>query len=83
MTEVHCTAQVDYDPKKAVVSKRVTDEIVANANRWTQFIIHSGVRFEDLSDEWLAVFDGQSEISTASAELVRLIDIAILKDEKK
>lgn len=70
-------------PKKAVVSKRVTDEIVTNANRWTQFIIHSGVRFEDLSDEWLAVFDGQSEISTASAELVRLIDIAILKDEKK
>lgn len=69
--------------KTAVVSKKVTDEIVANANRWTQFIIHSGVRFEDLSDEWLAVFDGQSEISTASAELVRLIDIAILKDEKK
>ena len=69
--------------KTAVVSKKVTDEIVANANRWTQFIIHSGVRFEDLSDGWLAVFDGQSEISTASAELVRLIDIAILKDEKK
>lgn len=67
--------------KTAVVSKKVTDEIVANSNRWTQFIIHSGVRFEDLSDEWLAVFDGQSEISTASAELVRLIDIAIERDK--
>ena len=70
-------------PKKAVVSKRVTDEIVANANRWTQFIIHSGIRFEDLSDEWCSFFDSQSEISSASTELVRLIDIAIARDEKK
>lgn len=69
--------------KSATVSKKLTDEIVANSNRWTQFIIHSGVRFEDLSDEWLAVFDAQAEISTASTELVRLIDIAIAKDEKK
>lgn len=66
--------------KKAVVSKRVTDEIVTNANRWTQFIIHSGVRFEDLSDEWVRFFDSQSEISTASTELVRLVDIAIKND---
>lgn len=69
-------------PKKAVVSKRVTDEIVANSNRWTQFIIHSGVRFEDLSDEWLQVFDAQAEISTASTELVRLIDLAIAQDNR-
>ena len=68
-------------PKKAVVSKRVTDEIVANSNRWTQFIIHSGIRFEDLSDEWIAVFDAQAEISTAQTELVRLIDIAIERDK--
>lgn len=67
-------------PKKAVVSKRVTDEIVANANRWTQFIIHSGVRFEDLSDEWCSFFDSQAEINTASTELVRLVDIAIKND---
>lgn len=66
--------------KKAVVSKKITDEILANSNRWTQFIIHSGVRFEDLSDEWIAVFDAQAEISTAQAELVRLVDIAIKND---
>jgi len=69
--------------KTAVVSKKVTDQIVQNANRWTQFIIHSGVRFEDLSDEWLQVFDAQAEVETASTELVRLIDLAIAKDEKK
>lgn len=69
--------------KSATVSKKLTDEILANSNRWTQFIIHSGVRFEDLSDEWVRFFDQQSEISTASTELVRLIDLAILKDEKK
>ena len=67
-------------PKRAVVSKKVSDEEKLNANRWTQFIIHSGVRFEDLSDEWLEVFDAQAEISTASEMLVKLIDIAIQKD---
>lgn len=69
--------------KSATVSKKMSDEILANSNRWTQFIIHSGVRFEDLSDEWVAFFDQQAEISTAQTELVRLIDLAILKDEKK
>jgi hypothetical protein len=69
--------------KSATVSKKLTDEIVANSHRWTQFIIHSGVRFEDLSDEWVQFFDQQAEISTAQTELVRLIDLAIAKDEKK
>lgn len=69
--------------KSATVSKKITDEIVANSNRWIQFIIHSGVRFEDLSDEWVQFFDQQAEISTASTELVRLIDIAITQDNSK
>lgn len=68
--------------KKAVVSKRITDEQIKNSERWTQFIIHSGVRFEDLSDEWVLFFDQQAEISTAQTELVRLIDIAIAKDNR-
>ena len=66
--------------KTAVVSKKVSDQQVKDANRWTQFIIHSGVRFEDLSDEWLMFFDSQSDISSASTELVRLVDIAIKND---
>lgn len=70
-------------PKRVVVSKKATDEQIKNSERWTQFIIHSGVRFEDLSDEWLQVFDAQAEISTASTELVRLIDAAILADNKR
>lgn len=69
--------------KTAIVSKKITDEIVANSNRWTQFIIHSGIRFEDLSDEWVRFFDGQSEISTAQTELVRLIDLAIQADKTR
>ena len=69
--------------KSATVSKKVTDEIVTNANRWTQFIIHSGIRFEDLSDEWVRFFDQQAEIITAQVELVRLIDIAIDNDKVK
>lgn len=70
-------------PKRAVVSKKVSDEEKLNSNRWTQFIIHSGVRFEDLSDEWLAFYDAQADISSASTELVRLIDLAIDADKIK
>lgn len=69
--------------KKAVVSKRNTDEQIKNSERWTQFIIHSGIRFEDLSDEWCSFFDSQAEISTAQTELVRLIDLAIEADKVK
>ncbi len=69
--------------KKAVVSRKVSDEQLQNSNRWTQFIIHSGIRFEDLSDEWCLFYDAQAEISSASTELVRLIDLAIERDEKK
>lgn len=70
-------------PRKVVVSKKVSEQQIEDANRWTQFIIHSGVRFEDLSDEWLAFYDAQAEISSASTELVRLIDIAIDADKIK
>ena len=69
--------------KKAIVSRKVSDEQLQNANRWTQFIIHSGIRFEDLSDEWVRFFDAQAEISTAQTELVRLIDLAIEADKVK
>lgn len=70
-------------PKKAIVSKRIKDEQIKNSERWQQFVIHSGIRFEDLSSEWVDFFDAQAEISTAQTELIRLIDIAIERDEKK
>lgn len=70
-------------PKRAVVSKKLSDEEKLNANRWTAFIKASGTPFLSLSNEWLAFFDGQSNIETAETELVRLIDIAIAKDENK
>ena len=70
-------------PRKAIVSKRVSEDEKLNAKRWEQFIIHSGIRFEDLSSEWVAFFDAQAEISTAQKELVGLIDLAIEKDERK
>ena len=70
-------------PRKAIVSKRISEDEKLNSIRWTQFIIHSGVRFEDLSDEWVEFFDSQAEISTAQTELVRLIDLAIEADKVK
>lgn len=69
--------------KRVSVSKRPSAEQIQDAKRWEQFIIHSGIRFEDLSNEWVEFFDAQAEISTAQIELVRLIDLAILKDENK
>lgn len=74
-------------PKRAVVSKKISDEEKLNAARWTAFIKASGTPFLSLSNEWLLFFDAQSNIETAETELVRLIDIAIesdkIKDEKK
>lgn len=66
--------------KRVSVTKRPTGEQIKNHERWEQFIKASGVPFIDLSDEWVTFFDAQSVISTASTELVRLIDIAIEKD---
>ena len=66
-------------PKKKVsVSKRPSSEQIQDAKRWEQFIIHSGIRFEDLSSEWVAFFDAQADPQSASTELVRLIDLAIV-----
>ena len=70
-------------PKRAVVSKKVSDDEKLNAKRWEAFLVASGTPFLSLSNEWLAFFDAQSNIETASTELVRLIDLAIEKDEKK
>ena len=69
-------------PKRVSVAKRPSAEQIKNSERWEQFIIHSGIRFEDLSSEWVEFFDAQSEIATAQSELVRLIDLAIAQDEK-
>lgn len=69
--------------KKAIVSRKVSDEQLQNAIRWEKFLIASGTPFLSLSNEWLAFFDGQSNIETAQIELVRLIDLAIAKDESK
>jgi hypothetical protein len=66
--------------KKAVVSKRVSDDQILNSNRWIAFIEASGTPYENLSESWLAFFDGQAEIETATVELVKLIDAAIKAD---
>lgn len=70
-------------PKRAVVSKKLSDEEKLNASRWTAFIKASGTPFLSLSNEWLAFFDAQANIETAETELVRLIDAAILADSVK
>lgn len=69
--------------KKAIVSKKLSDEEKLNASRWSAFIKASGTPFLSLSNEWLMFFDSQANIETAETELVRLIDIAIAQDEKK
>lgn len=68
--------------KKKVVSvaRKTTVEDKLNSLRWTEFVKASGTPFLSLSKEWLAFFDAQSEIETASSELERLVDIAIQKD---
>lgn len=70
-------------PRKAVVSKRVSEDEKLNATRWTAFIKASTLAYEYLTEEWLDFFSAQADPTVASTELVRLIDIAIERDEKK
>lgn len=67
-------------PKKVVVSKKVSDQQIIDAQRWNCFIAASALPFEQLTESWLDVFDCQSNPETASTELVRLVDIAIKND---
>ena len=69
--------------KRSVVSKKVSDEEKLNALRWSAFIVASGTPVNELTDEWYTFFDKQADVETASIELVKLVDLAILKDEKK
>lgn len=71
-------------PKKKVsVTKRPSAEQIQDAKRWDSFIKASSLPYEQLSEEWLDFFSAQSDPQSASTELVRLIDLAILRDEKK
>ena len=70
-------------PKRAVVSKKVSEQQIIDAARWKAFIYASTLAYEYLSESWLDFFSAQSDPTVAGTELVRLIDIAILKDEKK
>lgn len=67
--------------KKAIVSRKVSDDQLQDAKRWNCFIAASSLPFEQLTDAWLDVFDSQSNPESASTELVRLIDIAIERDK--
>lgn len=66
--------------KKAVVSRKVSDDQIQDANRWNCFIAASAIPFEQLTDAWLSFFDSQSNPGSASTEIVRLVDIAIKND---
>lgn len=70
-------------PRKVVVSKKLSDSQIVDANRWQAFIKASVLSYEYLTEEWLDFFSAQSDPQSAATELVRLIDIAILKDETK
>lgn len=69
-------------PKRAVVSKKVTDQQIIDAARWNAFISASGLPYNQLTPTWLDAFDSQSDPSTASTLLVELVDIAMVQDNK-
>lgn len=67
-------------PRKAVVTKRVSDQQIIDAARWQAFIAASGLPYNQLTPTWLDAFDAQSDPSTASTLLVELVDIAMAQD---
>lgn len=70
-------------PRKVVVSKKLSEQQIVDAARWKAFIKASGTSYENITEEWWAFFEAQSDPASASTQLVRLIDLAILKDEAK
>lgn len=66
--------------KKAVVSKKVSDQQITDASRWVHFLAASALPFEQLTDAWLDFFSAQADPHSASTEIVRLVDIAIKND---
>lgn len=62
------------------MSKKVSDQQIEDARRWSDFIRASGVPFSELTEEWKDFFDAQSDTATASFKLVKLLDIACEHD---
>ncbi|MCY1430877.1 hypothetical protein D9M71_468340 [compost metagenome] len=70
--------------KRVSVGKRPSAEQIKNSERWVAFLAASETPYQDLTEEWYAFFEGQSEVSTSTGEnLVKLIDLAIEADKVK
>lgn len=69
--------------KKAVVSKRVSDEQLKQSERWVAFTAASQIEWDDLSEEWKDFFEVIGDTSSTVEKMNCYIDIAIAEDEKK
>jgi len=62
--------------KKAVVSKKITDEQVKNSERWTFFLSQCAIDWESLSEESRDFFASMGSIESSEEDINNAIDLA-------
>lgn len=69
--------------KKAIVSRKVSDEQLINSKRWEEFVINCQVAWDDLSEPWKDFYETMAPNGANSEDIVKAIDLAIAQDNIK
>lgn len=69
--------------KKAVVSKRVSDEEKLNSLRWEFFLSQCAIPWESLNDESKDFFECMGSTESSAEDINNAVDLAMKMGEKK
>lgn len=69
--------------KKAVVSKRVSDEEKLNSLRWEFFLSQCAIPWESLSEEVKDFFECMGSTESSAEDINNAVDAAMKNGEKK
>lgn len=69
--------------KKAIVSRKVSDDQLLNHKRWEAFVINCQIPWDNLSESWKDFYETMAPNGANSEDIVKAIDLAIAEDEKK
>lgn len=63
-------------PKKVVVSKKITDQQILSAERWTFFLSQCAIDWESLSEESRDFFASMGSTESSEDDINNAIDLA-------
>jgi hypothetical protein len=68
--------------KKAVVSRKVSDEQIQNSERWEAFVKNCLIPWEDLNDSWKDFYCETGNTESSEVHITKAIDVAMKGDIK-